>query len=153
MIDTLLVSRIPQKEVFAMRTFSKITVGVAFAALAVTGGTAFTGAGVTSSAPDTQLLGGTVSQSVVGANLDSVTYMHAGDGTLVTGISFSLTTEAGSPALTATNVTATANGTAITLTVPVAYVEGTPTEFSSTVSITDLTSLAITVVDSPVMVP
>ncbi|GGL99153.1 hypothetical protein [Nakamurella endophytica] len=57
-----------------MRTSSKIAVAAAFVGLAVAGGAAFTGAGLSSTAPASQFIGGTVSQTVTGATLTSVAY-------------------------------------------------------------------------------
>jgi hypothetical protein len=56
-----------------------IAAGAAVAGLAALGGTAFTGTGLGNSAPATQFIGGTVSQSVTGATLDSVDYGFADD--------------------------------------------------------------------------
>jgi hypothetical protein len=56
-----------------MRKSSKIAVAVAFAGMAAVGGAAFTGAGLTNSAP-TQFIGGTVTSTVTGATLTNVAY-------------------------------------------------------------------------------
>src|SRR6478752_5217202 len=58
---------------------------LALASLAAFGGSAFTGSGVTLAAPASQFIGGTVSQSVTGATLQSIVYTPlAGDGTALT---------------------------------------------------------------------
>lgn len=57
-----------------MRTPAKVLVGLAFAGAALAAGSAATGAGVTNSAPSSQFIGGTVSQTVVGATLDTIHY-------------------------------------------------------------------------------
>lgn len=54
-----------------------IAAGAAIAALAAIGGSAFTGTGLGNTAPATQFVGGTVSQSVTGATLASITYSYA----------------------------------------------------------------------------
>jgi hypothetical protein len=63
-----------------MRKPTKILVALAFGGLAVVGGsTALTGTGLTNNAPDTQFIGGTVSQSVTGATLSAINYSFADD--------------------------------------------------------------------------
>ncbi len=58
-----------------MRTPSKIITALALAGLAVAGGAAFTGAGVTNSvSAASQYIGGTVDQNVSGAELSSAVY-------------------------------------------------------------------------------
>src|SRR5690349_15702772 len=55
---------------------------LALVSLAAFGGSAFTGSGVTMAAPTSQFIGGTVSQSVTGATLQSIAYgFKAGDDT------------------------------------------------------------------------
>ena len=56
-----------------MRTTQKFLVGTALVGLAAAGGAAFTGAGVTNGQA-TQFVGGTVSQTVTGATMNSVLY-------------------------------------------------------------------------------
>jgi hypothetical protein len=60
-----------------MRKSAKIVTAVAVAGLAFASGSAFTGTGLANSAPATQFIGGTVSQSVTGATLAGVTYAFA----------------------------------------------------------------------------
>jgi hypothetical protein len=60
-----------------MRKSTKFLGAVAVAGLIAAGGSAFTGTGVTNGAGATQFVGGTVSQSVTGATLSSVTYSFA----------------------------------------------------------------------------
>ena len=50
---------------------------MAIAGLASLGGSAFTGTGVANNAPASQFVGGTVSQTVTGATLESVGYAFA----------------------------------------------------------------------------
>jgi hypothetical protein len=57
-----------------MNTTKKLIGAVAVAGVLAAGGSAFTGTGVTSTAPSTQFVGGTVSQAVTGATLNNVTY-------------------------------------------------------------------------------
>jgi hypothetical protein len=63
-----------------MRNSYKVLTAVAVAGLALAGGSAFTGAGLgrTSGAPDSQFVGGTVSQTVTGATLTGVEYGFVG---------------------------------------------------------------------------
>jgi len=63
-----------------MRMSAKIITALSVTGLAVVAGSAFTGTGVTNAAGATQFIGGTVSQSVTGATLDSVVYGFT-DGT------------------------------------------------------------------------
>jgi hypothetical protein len=65
-----------------MRKSYKVLTAVAVAGLALAGGSAFTGTGVTTTgtAASAQFVGGTVSQSVTGATLDSIVYGFT-DGT------------------------------------------------------------------------
>jgi hypothetical protein len=56
-----------------------IAAGAAAAGLVALGGTAFTGTGLGNSAPASQFIGGTVSQTVTGATLDSIDYGFADD--------------------------------------------------------------------------
>lgn len=59
-----------------MNTLSfKLLGAVAVAGLVAAGGTAFTATGLTSSAPDAAVIGGTIAQTVDGAELSSVAYM------------------------------------------------------------------------------
>ncbi|MGJ9402716.1 hypothetical protein [Arthrobacter sp. KK5.5] len=64
-----------------MRKPAKIVTALAVAGLAFAGGSAFTGTGLSNTAPATQFIGGTVSQSVTGATLAGVTYGFADAGT------------------------------------------------------------------------
>jgi hypothetical protein len=57
-----------------MRTSSKIIGAVAVAGLVAAGGSAFTATGLARTAPASQYVGGTVSQSVTGATLSDVSY-------------------------------------------------------------------------------
>jgi hypothetical protein len=57
-----------------MRKSQKIALALGLGAAALAGGTAFTGTGLATTAPTTQFLGGTVSQSVTGATLSGVDY-------------------------------------------------------------------------------
>jgi hypothetical protein len=59
----------------------KILGALAVAGMAATGSSAFTGAGLASSAGPDQFIGGTVSQTVHGAVLDSVVYGFTADPT------------------------------------------------------------------------
>jgi hypothetical protein len=65
-----------------MRTSVKVITALSVAGLAVAAGSAFTGSGLstTGMAASTQFVGGTVSQSVTGATLNSVVYGFT-DGT------------------------------------------------------------------------
>ncbi|MDQ0259528.1 hypothetical protein [Sinomonas atrocyanea] len=60
-----------------MRKSQKIALALGLGAAALAGGTAFTGTGLATTAPTTQFLGGTVSQSVTGATLSGVDYSFA----------------------------------------------------------------------------
>ena len=60
-----------------MRTSQKIMLALGLGAVALAGGTAFTGTGLATEAPATQFLGGTVSQTVTGATLSGVGYAFA----------------------------------------------------------------------------
>jgi hypothetical protein len=60
-----------------MRNSQKIMLALGLGAAALAGGTAFTGTGLANSAPETQFLGGTVSQTVSGATLSGVSYAFA----------------------------------------------------------------------------
>jgi hypothetical protein len=60
-----------------MRKSNKILLAAGLAAAALAGGTAFTGTGLATTAPSTQFLGGTVSQTVSGATLAGVEYAFA----------------------------------------------------------------------------
>jgi len=59
-----------------MRTPTKVITALALAGIAVTGGAAFTGAGLTNMADTQQFIGGTVAQTVVGATLSTVVYHY-----------------------------------------------------------------------------
>jgi hypothetical protein len=60
-----------------MRKPLMIAAGAAVAALAALGGSAFTGTGLDNTAPATQFVGGTVTQTVTGATLASIDYSYA----------------------------------------------------------------------------
>src|SRR5664279_4520685 len=72
-----------QKEGGVMRTPTKIITALALAGLAVAGGSAFTAAGLGNSDTTDQFIGGTVAQSISGADLVSVAYDW--DATATTG--------------------------------------------------------------------
>lgn len=57
-----------------MRKSHKILTAVAVAGIAFAGGSAFTGTGLTTTAAESQFIGGQVSQSVTGATLAGVDY-------------------------------------------------------------------------------
>ncbi|MFD1212690.1 hypothetical protein ACFQ36_11640 [Arthrobacter sp. GCM10027362] len=57
-----------------MRTSAKFLTAATVAGLTFAAGSAFTGAGVTNNAGATQFIGGTVTQTVTGATLNSVVY-------------------------------------------------------------------------------
>ncbi|MGX6605854.1 hypothetical protein ACWKSP_27560 [Micromonosporaceae bacterium Da 78-11] len=57
-----------------MRSMLQLVGGVAVAGAVAAGSTAFTATGVTSTAPASQFVGGTVSQSVTGAALSNIAY-------------------------------------------------------------------------------
>ncbi len=60
-----------------MRTSAKIFTALSVAGLAVAAGSAFTGTGVTNDAGASQFVGGTVTQSVTGATLNSIAYGYS----------------------------------------------------------------------------
>ncbi len=62
-----------------MRNSYKVLTAVAVAGLALAGGSAFTGAGLSTTAPTSQFVGGTVSQTVTGATLSGIAYKFVGD--------------------------------------------------------------------------
>jgi hypothetical protein len=57
-----------------MRKFTKLVGAVAVAGLVAAGGSAFTATGLLNSAGASQYIGGTVTQSVTGATLESIEY-------------------------------------------------------------------------------
>ncbi len=59
-----------------MRKSVKIAIATAFAGLVAAGGVAFTATGINNTAPD-QFVGGTVHQSVTGADLTNIAYVYA----------------------------------------------------------------------------
>lgn len=63
-----------------MRTSAKIVTALSVTGLALAAGSAFTGAGLVNGAGSTQFVGGTVSQTVTGATLNSLVYSFT-DGT------------------------------------------------------------------------
>lgn len=94
-----------------MRNTKKILGTVAVAGLVAAGTSAFTGTGLTNGAGATQFVGGTISQSVTGATLNSLAYGYT-DGTktavnLVT-LTFADATGGKTPTITLTGGTAVA---------------------------------------------
>lgn len=63
-----------------MRTSAKIVTALSVTGLALAAGSAFTGAGLVNAAGSSQFVGGTVSQTVTGATLNSLVYGFT-DGT------------------------------------------------------------------------
>jgi hypothetical protein len=63
-----------------MRKSAKLITALSVAGLAVAAGSAFTGTGLTNAAGSTQFVGGSVSQAITGATLDSLVYGFT-DGT------------------------------------------------------------------------
>jgi hypothetical protein len=90
---------------------------LALASLAAFGGSAFTGSGVTMVAPTSQFIGGTVSQSVTGATLQSIAYTpKAGNGTTLTSATLTFAdgaADAKVPAMELTGTSETAECTAV----------------------------------------
>ena len=73
-----------------MRKSSKLLGALAVAGLVAAGGSAFTGTGLSSAAGPTKFVGGTVSQSITGATLNSIVYTYS-DVSNTSVISFLLT--------------------------------------------------------------
>lgn len=76
-----------------MKTPSKIIIAVALAGLAVAGGSAFTGGGLTMApALDTQFIGGSVLQTIEGAAVESVEYTYQANtpGAAITNVTVTL---------------------------------------------------------------
>lgn len=81
-----------------MKSFTKILAAVAVAGTVAVGGSAFTAAGMTiSPAAESVFVGGSVTQTVEGANLDSIVYTYEA-GTGQTGIESVLLTFGGTAA-------------------------------------------------------
>jgi hypothetical protein len=79
-----------------MNTKHKLFGALAVAGVVAASGSAFTGTGLGNTAPATQFVGGTVSQTVTGATLTGITYSFA-DGpanTLVSSIALAFSTTA-----------------------------------------------------------
>jgi hypothetical protein len=89
----------------------KLLGAVAVAGLVAAGGTAFTATGLTSSAPAAAVIGGTIPQTVNGADLSSVAYM---DGAVAsTGLVDTVVLTFGSALPTTASVTLKASSDAI----------------------------------------
>ena len=69
-----------------MNTKHKLFGALAVAGIVAASGSAFTGAGLTNNAAASQFVGGSVSQSVTGATLDSIHYVTDTSGTSVTAV-------------------------------------------------------------------
>jgi hypothetical protein len=70
-----------------MRTASKIIVGATLAGLAAAGGAAFTGAGLTQHVnAATQFIGGTVQETITGADVTGVVYNYSPTDSIVTSV-------------------------------------------------------------------
>lgn len=70
-----------------MRKSTRILGAIAVAGLLAAGSAAFTANGITRTAPGTQFIGGTVSQTVTpGVNLSSIVYNSDGTGTSLTSV-------------------------------------------------------------------
>jgi hypothetical protein len=78
-----------------MRKSTKFIGALAVAGLVAAGGSAFTSIGLTNNAPSSVFVGGTVSQSVTGASLNSIVYTYAPDGSNTIINSFAATFAAG----------------------------------------------------------
>jgi hypothetical protein len=83
-----------------MRNSTKLLGAVAVAGVVAATGSAFTGGGLTSSAPQSQFVGGTVGQTVSGAILESTAYTVVDN--VVTNIHLTFDTAADGKALTVT---------------------------------------------------
>jgi hypothetical protein len=80
-----------------MQKTAKLVTALTLAGLAFAGSTAFTGAGLSSVAGPSQFIGGTVTQTVTGATLNSLAYgFTAGDNTKTQVETVTLTFAAGS---------------------------------------------------------
>ncbi len=129
-----------------MRTSKKIIVGIAIAGLAAVGGAAFTGTGLDQgSVPTAVFVGGTVSQSLAGAALVSVTYGYVdgpdGPKTTVNLITVVMT---GEPADAVVTLTPTVDGVAeAPITLSDTALQGT--YLSGATAYTGLDSIDITV--------
>lgn len=98
---------LPNREKIIMRKSFKVMTAVAVAGLAFASGSAFTGAGVTNSA-GAGFVGGSVDQTITGADLTAVDYTYSGNGTVT---SVQLTFAAGVDGKTATAVLGGGSGT------------------------------------------
>jgi hypothetical protein len=129
-----------------MRKSSTLLATVAVAGLAIAGGAAFTGTGVTNNAGSTQFVGGTVSQTVTGATLTSVAYTF-GDAPANTAVHSVLLTFADANADTMTPTVAFTGGNAISFTCTAVEVTNhTSTCTTAGADRTGVTGIAITVV-------
>lgn len=90
-----------------MNTKHKLFGAVAVAGVIAASGSAFTGAGLSNNAATSQFVGGSVSQSVSGATLDSIHYVTNTSGTLVTAVNLVFTDDSADTK----TVTATADST------------------------------------------
>ncbi|AMM31604.1 hypothetical protein SA2016_0916 [Sinomonas atrocyanea] len=129
-----------------MRKSQKIALALGLGAAALAGGTAFTGTGLATTAPSTQFLGGTVSQSVTGATLSGVDYAFADapSNTEVNSITLTFADATGGKVPTVS--LNSGSGTAFTCTA----IDGTTFQATCTPATagtyqTGLTSLAVTV--------
>lgn len=134
-----------------MRQSAKIITALSVTGLAVAAGSAFTGAGATSLAGTDQFIGGTVSQTVTGATLNSLVYGFEDGDTTKTKVNkvtltFNDATGSRTPTLTL------AGGTAVTFTcTPITL---TDTQFKSICSTavntsqTGVTGASVTVADA-----
>jgi hypothetical protein len=132
-----------------MRKSFKIVGGLAIAGLTGAAGSAFTATGLTTTgtAASDQFIGGTISQAVTGATLDSIVYdyVDAATKTAVKKITLTFTTAADGVTVAAV-ATGGNNGTfscsdIATLVSTCTYVVGADTEVGST----GITSLSVTV--------
>lgn len=126
-----------------MRKSYKVLTAAAVAGLALVGGTAFTGAGLTASgtAGSPAFVGGTVSQTIEGADLADVNYTYSGNGT-VTEVTLTFT-GANADGKTATATLTGGSGTALTCANAGVVVASTIS--CTTAGYTGATSLAVTV--------
>jgi hypothetical protein len=125
-----------------MRNSYKVLTAVAVAGLALAGGSAFTGAGVTASgnAASAGFVGGTVSQTITGADLAGVTYGYTGNGT-VTSVKLDFTLTSADDKTVTASLT---GGSGTDLTCPGVVTLGTIT--CTTVGYTGATKLDVGVV-------
>ena len=125
-----------------MRKSHKVLTAAAVAGLALMGGTAFTGAGLTASgdAASAAFIGGAVSQTIAGADLADVAYTYSGNGT-VTQVVLTFTGSA-ADGKTATATLSGGSGTALDCGLGVVDAS---TITCTTAGWTGATSLAVTV--------